>query len=111
MLGEFFCLDRPGISSLASVSSLCTLASELVFQPDHPLVSTLVKRVLVHSAAKRLMILWAMERGVSCRFDATVIAGEGGAIPLEVSFEAAPVAFFVLVLQSWLMRGVPIVSS
>ena len=111
MLGECFRLDRPGVSSLTSISSLCTLASELVFQPDHPLVSTLVKRVLVHAATERLMILWAMERGVPSGFDAAVVAGKGRAVPLEVSFEAASIAFSIFVLQSRLVRRVPVTSA
>ena len=59
---------------------------------------------------KRRAVLWAMERGVSCRFDAAVIAGKGGAIPLKVSLEATSVAFFVFILYSWLMRGIPVVA-
>ena len=60
---------------------------------------------------KRRAVLWAMERGMSGGFDAAVVAGKGRAVPLEVSFEAASIALSVFVLQSWLVRRVPVVSA
>ena len=52
-----------------------------------------------------------MERGMSGGFDAAVVAGKGRAVPLEVSFEAASIALSVFVLQSRLVRRVPVVSA
>ena len=52
-----------------------------------------------------------MERGMSRGFDATVVTGERRAVPLEVSFKTASVALFILVLHSWLVRRVPVVTS
>ena len=60
---------------------------------------------------KRRVVAWAMERGMSCGFDATMVTGVRGAIPLDVSFEPASSAFFVFVLCPRLVRRVPVVAS
>ena len=44
---------------------------------------------------------------MSCGLNLAVRAGIGGAVPLHVSLEMASITFFVPVLETWLMRGVP----